>query len=123
MRISNRQTQIMEFLSSRGGTLSSSELTESFDVSVQTIRKDLNELSDLGFVRRVHGGITLPTQSRNLSFTNRQVINLEEKNTLPGLPQHIYRMVRVCFWVLVLHPDKSQGTWSITVISESLPII
>ena len=85
MRISNRQTQIMEFLSSRGGTLSSSELTESFDVSVQTIRKDLNELSDLGFVRRVHGGITLPTQSRNLSFTNRQVINLEEKKHIARL--------------------------------------
>jgi len=85
MNLSDRQTQIIEFLTSRGGTLSSSELTESFDVSVQTIRKDLNELSDLGVVRRVHGGITLPTQSRNLSFTNRQVINLDEK-------QHIARL-------------------------------
>ena len=58
MKMSERQTQIIEFLTSRGGTLSSAELTESFDVSVQTIRKDLNELSDLGVVRRVHGGIT-----------------------------------------------------------------
>lgn len=86
MKLTDRQTQIIEFLTSRGGTLSSSELTESFDVSVQTIRKDLNELSDLGVVRRVHGGITLPTQSRNLSFTNRQVINLEEK-------KHIARLI------------------------------
>lgn len=85
MKLSERQTQIIEFLTSRGGTLSSSELTESFDVSVQTIRKDLNELSDLGVVRRVHGGITLPTQSRNLSFTNRQVINLEEKKHIARL--------------------------------------
>jgi len=85
MNLSERQTQIIEFLTSRGGTLSSSELTESFDVSVQTIRKDLNELSDLGVVRRVHGGITLPTQSRNLSFTNRQVINLEEKKHIAQL--------------------------------------
>ncbi len=54
-------------------------------MSVQTIRKDLNELSDLGVVRRVHGGITLPTQSRNLSFTNRQVINLEEKKHIAKL--------------------------------------
>jgi len=85
MKLSDRQTQIIEFLTSRGGTLSSSELTESFDVSVQTIRKDLNDLSDLGVVRRVHGGITLPTQSRNLSFTNRQVINLEEKKHIAKL--------------------------------------
>jgi len=85
MKLTDRQTQIIEFLTSQGGTLSSSELTESFDVSVQTIRKDLNELSDLGVVRRVHGGITLPTQSRNLSFTNRQVINLEEKKHIARL--------------------------------------
>lgn len=84
-KLSERQTQIIELLTSLGGTLSSSELTENFDVSVQTIRKDLNELSDLGVVRRVHGGITLPTQSRNLSFTNRQVINFESK-------QHIARL-------------------------------
>lgn len=85
MKLSDRQSQIIEFLTSRGGTLASSELTTSFDVSVQTIRKDLNELSDLGLVRRVHGGITLPTQSRNLSFTNRQVINLEEKKHIARL--------------------------------------
>lgn len=85
MQLTDRQTRIIEFLKSRGGTLSSAELTESFDVSVQTIRKDLNELSDLGLVRRVHGGITLPTQSRNLSFTNRQVINLEEKKHIAKL--------------------------------------
>lgn len=85
MKLSDRQTQIMDLLSSRGGTLSSSELTESFDVSVQTIRKDLNDLSDLGVVRRVHGGITLPTQSRNLSFTNRQVINFDEKKHIAML--------------------------------------
>ena len=85
MKLSDRQTQIIDFLSSSGGTLSSSELTDRFDVSVQTIRKDLNDLSDLGLVRRVHGGITLPTQSRNLSFTNRQVINFEEKKCIAQL--------------------------------------
>ncbi len=85
MQLTDRQARIVEFLTSSGGTLSSGELTNHFEVSVQTIRKDLNELSDLGVVRRVHGGITLPTQSRNLSFTNRQVINLEEKKHIAGL--------------------------------------
>jgi len=33
----------------------------------------------------VHGGITLPTQSSNLSFTNRQVINFEEKKHIARL--------------------------------------
>ena len=66
--------------------LSSSEITSLFDVSVQTIRKDLNELSELGLVRRVHGGISLPSNNRNLSFSNRTVMNLAAK-------QHIARKV------------------------------
>lgn len=85
MQLTDRQARIVDFLTSSGGTLSSSELTGHFEVSVQTIRKDLNELSDLGVVRRVHGGITLPTQSRNLSYTNRQVINLDEKKHIARL--------------------------------------
>lgn len=85
MQLTDRQARIVDFLTSSGGTLSSSELTGHFEVSVQTIRKDLNELSDLGVVRRVHGGITLPTQSRNLSYTNRQVINLDEKKHIAKL--------------------------------------
>ncbi len=80
MPLSERQTQILARLQHAGGSLSSSELTDTFGVSVQTIRKDLNELSNQGLVQRVHGGITLP--NRNLSFSNRQVINLEAKRVI-----------------------------------------
>lgn len=56
--------------------LSSALLSERFEVSVQTIRKDMNDLSDKGMVRRVHGGISLPSPNDNLSFSNRDLINL-----------------------------------------------
>ncbi|NVK17753.1 MAG: DeoR/GlpR transcriptional regulator [Methylocystaceae bacterium] len=82
MQLSDRQQLILKRLRDEGGTISSSVLTDSFDVSVQTIRKDLNDLSDLGLVKRVHGGITLPIQSRNLSFQNRQIINYEAKEMI-----------------------------------------
>lgn len=82
MQLSERQQEILRRLRAEGGTVSSNVLTNSFDVSVQTIRKDLNELSDLGLVKRVHGGITLPVQSNNLSFQNRQIINYEAKEAI-----------------------------------------
>ncbi|WP_420548001.1 DeoR/GlpR family DNA-binding transcription regulator [Curvivirga sp.] len=82
MNLSERQQTILKRLRDEGGVISSNLLTDYFDVSVQTIRKDLNELSDLGLVKRVHGGITLPVQSQNLPFQNRQIINLQEKEQI-----------------------------------------
>ncbi len=82
MTLSERQNHILALLDKAGGNLTSTELTQAFGVSVQTIRKDLNELSNLGLVQRVHGGITRPRQNRNLSFSNRQVINLEAKQAI-----------------------------------------
>lgn len=82
MTLTDRQQEILKRLREEGGTISSNVLTNSFDVSVQTIRKDLNDLSDLGLVKRVHGGITLPVQSRNLSFQNRQILNFEAKASI-----------------------------------------
>lgn len=82
MQLSERQNMILQRLQDEGGTLSSAVITDLFDVSVQTIRKDLNTLSDAGLVQRVHGGITLPVQTHNLSFNNRQVINLSAKQAI-----------------------------------------
>ncbi|KDE39830.1 Glycerol-3-phosphate regulon repressor, DeoR family [Nitrincola lacisaponensis] len=82
MELSERQIKILAWLKQAGGQLSSQELTDAFHVSVQTIRKDLNELSDRGLVQRVHGGIRLPFHNRNLSFQTRQVINLDAKRRI-----------------------------------------
>ncbi len=85
-QLSPRQQQILQQLRNteqdQSEMITSAMLTEHFNVSVQSIRKDLNLLSDLGLVKRVHGGITLPVQSYNLSFTNRQVINLAAKKAI-----------------------------------------
>jgi DeoR family glycerol-3-phosphate regulon repressor len=85
-QLSHRQQQILQQLRSveqgQSEMITSTMLTRRFDVSVQSIRKDLNLLSDLGLVKRVHGGITLPVKSHNLSFTNRQVINLQAKKAI-----------------------------------------
>ncbi|MEQ5834880.1 DeoR/GlpR family DNA-binding transcription regulator [Marinobacter sp. NFXS9] len=85
MSLSDRQNTILTLLRDKGGVLESAELTEQLHVSVQTIRKDLNELSEHGLVKRVYGGVTLPVQNKNLSFDNRQVINLVAKEKIGQL--------------------------------------
>ncbi|MDE1212940.1 DeoR/GlpR family DNA-binding transcription regulator [Vibrio aestuarianus] len=80
--LSSRQKDILTYLERSNGVLSSTILSNQFSVSVQTIRKDLNELSDKGMVKRVHGGICLPGANDNLSYSNRDILNLSAKQRI-----------------------------------------
>ncbi|MCW8332501.1 DeoR/GlpR family DNA-binding transcription regulator [Vibrio paucivorans] len=82
MSLSSRQKEILTYLERSNGVLSSAILSHQFSVSVQTIRKDMNDLSDKGMVRRVHGGICLPSANDNLSFSNRDMLNLSAKQCI-----------------------------------------
>ena len=82
MSLSSRQKQIISKLHDTNGVFSSADITSLFNVTIQTIRKDLNELSELGLVRRVHGGISLPGENHNLSFSNRTIMNLAAKEDI-----------------------------------------
>ncbi len=82
MTLSTRQKHIMDRLYQSNGELSTIDITSEFNVTIQTIRKDLNELSKRGLVRRIHGGINLPSSNQNLSFGNRTIMNLEAKQKI-----------------------------------------
>lgn len=54
---------------------------ERFQVSMETIRRDLNELEETKMIRRVHGGAILNTQCGVVpDYTRREVENIDEKN-------------------------------------------
>lgn len=57
-------------------------LASHFNVTTQTIRRDINELCSLGLARRHHGGVGLPTTLSNRSFTSRSATNLTEKQQI-----------------------------------------
>lgn len=58
------------------------QLSSHFDVSVQTIRKDLNTLCDQRLLTRVHGGATLPSGVENLEYEARRRIAAEAKDAI-----------------------------------------
>ncbi|WP_191601550.1 DeoR/GlpR family DNA-binding transcription regulator [Marinomonas algicola] len=74
MSLSERQNQILNWVQ-QVDNLSIEVLVDKFDVSAQTIRKDVNQLADLHLVRRQHGGITQMSTAENLPFDNRQYLN------------------------------------------------
>ncbi|MEO1449066.1 MAG: DeoR/GlpR family DNA-binding transcription regulator [Bacteroidota bacterium] len=66
------------------------EMSQQLGVSVDTVRRDLNELADLGHIRKVHGGAV--SHSLNpLHYHDREVYAWEEKKALAQLALSLLR--------------------------------
>ena len=81
MRSEDRHAQIVELAKVRGRVLVD-ELAAHFDVSAQTIRKDLNDLCDQRPPARVHGGAVFPSGIENMQYEARRQIAAEEKEAI-----------------------------------------
>ncbi len=90
-----RQQAILTLLRSTG-KVSTLDLSQSLEVSEDTIRRDLKELSDQGTVRKVHGGAML-VPLNPFDYRDREVYALEEKQVLAELAQVLLRPGMVIF--------------------------
>mgnify|MGYP006200381155 FL=1 len=66
-----RQTEILEIARNEGRVLVEA-LAERFNVTLQTIRRDLTELAEEGLVDRVHGGAVIRTGVTNFAYAERR---------------------------------------------------
>lgn len=64
------------------GRVSVDDLAQQFDVTPQTIRKDLNELCDKGHLQRVHGGAVLASGLTNMGYTARRQLAADAKREI-----------------------------------------
>lgn len=82
MQAEERQQRIEEYLQ-KVEFASLDELAELVDVSVSTIRRDLDALEQTGGVRRTHGGARLASpRSEEWVFTARNTHQVEEKEAI-----------------------------------------
>ena len=81
MSLSFRQSDILA-LAKRNGRVSVEDLAEQFNVTVQTIRRDLTELSEAGKLDRVHGGAVLRSGVSNIGYEDRRDLNDEAKTRI-----------------------------------------
>ncbi|MCP3954909.1 MAG: DeoR/GlpR transcriptional regulator [Desulfobacterales bacterium] len=79
--VSKRQHEIMEVLR-QFGTVAVDSLSETMNVTPQTIRRDLNSLFDAGHIQRVHGGAILKDSVENMGYRARKTLMIEEKDAI-----------------------------------------
>jgi DeoR family glycerol-3-phosphate regulon repressor len=60
-------------------------LAQAFEVTPQTIRRDINRLGKEGLLRRYHGGAGLPPSTENVAYTERKVLRFREKQKIARL--------------------------------------
>jgi len=76
-----RQKEILE-LAHKDGKVTVDGLAELYDVTVQTIRRDLAELADGGRLERVHGGAVIPSGVVNIVYNERRRLNEDGKKAI-----------------------------------------
>lgn len=77
-----RHQQILSLLEERG-TVRTIDLAEEFQVTDETIRRDLQTLAENGQLTRIHGGASsLSGRPKLQSFTERRSINVEKKRAI-----------------------------------------
>jgi len=92
MKQTERHARIIEIVNS-SGFATIEELAGKFDVTPQTIRRDLKELDNDNKIQRFHGGAGLSSTILNTSYTNRKVAFLKEKQRIAAqvaseIPDH-----------------------------------
>lgn len=78
MSQSFRHPEILEIARAEGKVLVE-DLARRFNVTVQTIRRDLTELANAGKLERVHGGAILPSGVTNILYEERRRLNAPAK--------------------------------------------
>ncbi|MFC1886425.1 DeoR/GlpR family transcriptional regulator [Thermodesulfobacteriota bacterium] len=77
----DRQTRIREFVQAKG-YVTIEFLAQEFDVTPQTIRRDINTLHKKGLIHRYHGGAGLAPTTENVAYTTRKVLCYQEKQRI-----------------------------------------
>lgn len=79
--LSPRQNKILA-LAGRDGRVDVEKLSDTFNVSPQTIRKDLNILCDRQLLQRVHGGAIVGSGIENVSYEARRLLAPNSKKAI-----------------------------------------
>jgi DeoR family transcriptional regulator, glycerol-3-phosphate regulon repressor len=81
LAVTPRQQEIVQ-LAREQGRVDVDSLAERFDVTPQTIRKDLNDLCERGLLQRFHGGAVVASGVANYGYEARRQLATEEKRLI-----------------------------------------
>lgn len=121
----NRQAVIVEMLKTRD-FLSVDELAQRFEVTTQTIRRDVNGLCDQGVARRRHGGVACPAPHGNMSFRDREVLHRAAKMQIGAtVARHVPQGASLSFGIGTTPQIVAEclaGHSRLKIVTNNLPI-
>jgi DeoR family glycerol-3-phosphate regulon repressor len=79
--LTQRQSDILNIARAFGRVMVE-DLARRFEVSAQTIRKDLNDLCDQRSLTRIHGGAIIASGVENLAYEARRFVAADEKKAI-----------------------------------------
>jgi len=82
--VRNRHEKIRQIVQAQG-FVTIETLAQTFSVTPQTIRRDINTLSEKGHLFRYHGGAAMVTSTENVAYNKRKVLCFREKQKIAQL--------------------------------------
>jgi DeoR family transcriptional regulator, glycerol-3-phosphate regulon repressor len=82
--VRQRHEKIKKMVQSQG-FVTIETLAQAFSVTPQTIRRDINTLSEQGSLYRYHGGAASTTSTENVAYNERKVLCFREKQKIAQL--------------------------------------
>lgn len=79
--VSERRARILQFVQQRGYA-ANEDLAKALNVTVQTVRRDVNSMAADGIVARHHGGASAISAAENIAYSDRQILNLKQKEAI-----------------------------------------
>ena len=77
-----RQTELLALVQAQGSA-SIEFLAETFSVTLQTVRRDVQRLAEAGLLSRFHGGVRMPSSTtENIAYRQRQALSLDGKTRI-----------------------------------------
>lgn len=120
-----RQTKIIDKIR-KNGKVEVDELALFFNISRETIRRDLTELSKLGKIQKVHGGATLPGVLVEGSFQQRMSDNLEAKSKIARAAASLFTSGETIFIdtgsTTLYFSEELAHTSGLTVVTNSTEV-
>jgi DeoR family glycerol-3-phosphate regulon repressor len=115
MLLSERQAQIAEMVRQQEA-IRVDDLARHFQVTTQTIRRDLSLLCERGLARRVHGGVQRMNLPGNVAYAWRQILNLEAKQAIAReVARHVANGVSLAFSIGTTPEIVSRRFWIINI--------
>ena len=111
MRIQEMEEYILSH-----GTVSLDELCQVFNVSKNTVRRDINKLTEKGAIEKVYGGVTSIEKTALVPFENRTIQHRMKKQKSPiMLPD----LLKITIWSSLIQ-ERRQSLFLIRLIQPKM---